>query len=282
MLFLLMSKTRNMLFGYLSKPFSEEEIEKCVKHDISIVDGWLECLKEYAPDYAVDGKHILELGPGSDLGIGLYLLSKSAKKYTAIDVYDLVSKTSPKFYDSFFSHLKSKQADTASLEEELRKFRGNEGGKLNYAVRGDFDLAKAMGDEKVDAVFSNSAFCVFEDVEKTIRDVSRIALPGAVFIASIDLKSLSRWIRDKDPNNVYRYSKWLYRLLSFRSSPNRVRPWQYKKFLEENGWKDVVIKPRKCLDRERLDYFRDYLDDKFKDEVNQMEFLSIWVCARKL
>jgi hypothetical protein len=62
-------------------------------------------------------------------------------------------------------------------------------------------------------------------------------------VAEIDLKTHSRWIRDHDPNNIYRYSNAIYRALWFRGIPNRVRPYEYRAIFEAHGWTNVRITP---------------------------------------
>ena len=281
-IFLLLAKIKNRVLGYSPKTFSMLEIERCIEYDINIVNEWLKHLKEYAPSYSIQNKHILELGPGSDLGVGLYLLSKSAKKYTAVDVYDLATNVSPKFYDAFFTYLQEKeQIDTTLLEEELLKTRICNNDKLNYVCCPDFNFTDSIGTEKVDVIFSNAAFEHFSNFRKTIQDFSKIVLPGSVFIVSVDLRTHSRWIRDKDPNNIYRYSSGLYKLFNFNSSPNRIRPYQYREALEQNGWKDIVVQPEMQLDDKRLYYFQDHLNKDFKGTVNQMDYLTIWIYAIK-
>jgi SAM-dependent methyltransferase len=281
-LFLLLAKIKSRALKYSPKPFSTTETERCIEYDIHVVDDWLNHLKEYAPDYTIQNKHVLELGPGSDLGAGLYLLSKSVKKYTAVDVYDLASDVSPDFYHAFFTYLQEKeQIRTDLLKEELLKTCQHQNDKLNYVCRSDFKLVEAVGGDTVDLVFSNAAFEHFSDFRKTIQDVSRVVASGSLLVVSIDLQTHSRWIRDKDPNNIYRYSDRFYKLFNFRSSPNRVRPWQYREALEQNGWKNIVIQPGMRLDDRRRNSFQDYLNPKFRDAVNQMDYLTVWIYAAK-
>ena len=282
-LFLLLAKIKSRVLKYSPKAFSTTEIERCIEYDIHVAGNWLKHLEEYAPGYTIQDKHVLELGPGSDLGVGLYLLSKSVKKYTAVDVYDLASDVSPDFYHAFFTYLQEKEqvVHTDLLEEELLKTRRHQNGQLNYVCRSDFNLEEAVGSDKVDLVFSNAAFEHFPDFRKTIRDMSRVVVSGSLLIVSIDLQTHSRWIRDKDPNNIYRYSNRFYKLFNFQSSPNRVRPWQYREALEQNGWKNIVIQPGTSLDDRRLNYFQDYLNTNFRDAVNQMNYLTVWICATK-
>jgi len=282
LIFLLLAKIKSRMLVYSPKTFSMAEVEWCVEYDIHVVDNWLKHLREYAPTYTIQNKHVLELGPGSDLGAGLYLLSKSAKKYTAVDVYDLASNVSQDFYNSLFIYLQEKkQVNTLPLEEELYKTQHKNNDKLNYVCIPNFNFTDAIGDDKIDVIFSNAAFEHFSNFRKTIQDMNKITLPGAIFIVSVDLCTHSRWIRDKDPNNIYRYSNWLYKLFSFNSSPNRIRPYQYRETLEQNGWKNIVIQPVKSLDNKQLSYIQNHLNKNFKDPINQMDYLTIWICATK-
>jgi len=285
--FLLLAKIKYYLFGYNTpKTFSINETQRCIKQDVKIVDGWMTNLNHYVAEnkLSIKNKHILELGPGSDLGIGLYLLSKSVKKYTAVDVYDLVSLVPNQFYDAFFSYLKEQEEydNVASLREELDKTKKGCGAKLNYVCRKDFDIVKALNGDKVDIVFSNASFEHFDDIEKTIKSVSEVTLPGALFVVAIDLQTHSRWIREKDPNNIYRYPEWLYRLLTQQSSPNRIRPYQYKEALEKYGWGNIVINPGLVLPEDKYQFVKEYLNKNFRDSINQMDYLSVWMYATKL
>ena len=281
-IFLLLAKIKNGILVYSPKTFSTAEVERCIEYDINLVYDWLKHLKEYFPDYSIQNKHVLELGPGSDLGVGLYLLSKSAKKYTAVDVYDLASNVSQDFYNAFFLYLQEKkQVNTLHLEEELRKTQNKNNDRLNYVCVPDFNFTNAIGNDKVDIIFSNAAFEHFSDFRKTVQDLNKIVVSNSVLIASVDLRTHSRWIRDKDPNNIYRYSNRFYKLFNFYSSPNRLRPYQYKEVLEQNGWKNIVIQPEMSLDNNRLAYFQDHLNKNFNDVINQMDYLTIWIYAIK-
>jgi hypothetical protein len=47
-----------------------------------------------------------------------------------------------------------------------------------------------------------------------------------------DRQTHSRWIREKDPNNIYRYARWFYRLFYSSGQLNRVRLAEYARFFE--------------------------------------------------
>ena len=281
-LFLALAKAKNLLRGYSSpKPFDISETARCVEYDIHVVEHWLSHLKQYAPNKSISGKSILELGPGSDLGIGIYLLDKGCSQYYTCDVNNLMSSTPDSFYDVLFRRIESMNtfANIAFLKEQLRHAQEGIPSRLHYAVREDFDLVAAFGESKVDFVFSQAAFEHFDDIEETIVKLGRICRPGAIIVAEIDLRTHSRWIRDKDPNNIYRYQGYVYDAFWFRGIPNRVRPFQYKEAFERLGWTDVLITPISRL----ADYETSYagMSGTFSNEKNQMDYLTIILCATR-
>lgn len=282
--FLILAKIKNTLVGYTPKPFSTGEALRCAEYDINVVENWLKQLTNYQPTKDINNfiknKTVLELGPGSDLGIGLYLLSRGAEKYYAVDVYDMASANSPDFYNVFFSHLENKNIETGWLKEELTLTQKGERNKLNFICNKNFDIVEALGGEKIDLVFSNAAFEHFNDVAKTIEDVTKTTSANAILVLSVDLITHSRWIRAKDPNNIYRYPQWLYKLLTTKSSPNRVRPYEFEEILKKNGWKNIVIVP---LDEQKNDPYNSNksLNKRFRDPKNQMTYQTIGICATK-
>jgi len=281
--FLLLAKAKNVLHGYSSpKPFDISDAERCVTYDMAVVDEWLSHLERYVggadDDFGLSGRDVLELGPGSDLGVGLYLLSKGVHSYSACDVNNLALAVSDSFYETLFARLRAdgKVDSSELLRAELARTKHGAASRLNYVVRDDFDLASAFGENAVDLVFSQAAFEHFDDIDATVGGLSSVCRPGAVIVAEIDLKTHSRWIRDKDPNNIYRYPQWLYHAFWFRGAPNRQRPVQYIAAFERHGWTDIVVLP---LSR------RDTQDDSslnaaFRDASNEMSLLSVVLCAR--
>jgi SAM-dependent methyltransferase len=282
LVFLTLAKTKNALRGYTSpKTFELSDAERCIAYDLKVVDEWLSYLKAYTgTDPSVRAQHVLELGPGSDLGVGLYLLAKGAATYSACDVNDLTSSVPQSFYAALIERIGAREgpATTGALEDEIKAARAGKPSRLHLAVREDFDLAAAFGANSIDLVFSQAAFEHFDDVGKTVQQLSSVCKPGARIVAEIDLKTHSRWIRDKDPNNIYRYSEGLYRAFRFRGTPNRVRPYRYREIFEAHGWTEVSITPIERLSKP-LERFAAHA--AFQHPRNQLEFLSVVLCARK-
>lgn len=279
--FLGLAKAKHVLQGYSSpKPFSIAETERCIDYDVSVVDGWLGYLATYTgADGALGGKDVLELGPGSDLGVGVYLLAKGAAAYNACDVHDLIHRAPPAFYSALLDRIAGLHGavDRDFLLAQVEGARGDST-QLRAVIRSDFDLVAAFGAGSIDLVFSQAAFEHFDDVPRTIEQLSTVCKKGAIIVAEIDLKTHSRWIRDRDPNNIYRYPGAIYRAFHFRGSPNRLRPYQYRQHFERHGWTDVSITP---IEHRTDAQSTTGMSRPFRDPINQLDVLSIVLCARK-
>lgn len=284
-LVLAVNKLRYAILGYRRpRGFSPAQIDRCIKYDFEVVDSWLGYLDAYLGKPAnISGKNILELGPGQDLGVGLILLAKGIRKYSAIDANNLLAQSSGKFYKAHFRRLEEKALDKAIVDElrrELERTQSGQNNRLNYIWREDFDLSVLDG-EGVDFVFSQAAFEHFDEVDRTIGQLSSVVSPGAVLLAVVDLQTHTRWFRRRDPLNIYRYSDFYYRLCRYASQPNRLRPIEYHKILADNGWRNIQIRPLDVLDLDYLRKVKPHLNERFDAEDNQMEYLSVVICATK-
>jgi len=162
------------------------------------------------------GRRVLELCPGDSLGIGVLALRAGAASYTAVDAF----------------RLEKPENTAAILGQELRP-------ELVYIVDRQFDMASMLEGRRFDLIISNAAFEHFDDPAQTIRGLSPIAAPGCIAALIIDFQTHSRWIRDRDPNNIYRFSDWVYRLFFFPGQPNRWRPGDVIQTLSSCGWENV-------------------------------------------
>lgn len=284
MIFLAVIYIRNKIFSYKTpRPFPISQIDTAVNYDFQVV----ELLNRYLKSYSKEGvplkdKVVLELGPGPDLGIGLILLTMGVKKYIAVDVHNLAKGTPTKFYENLLAILKERFpcSERIDLENQLFKYYKGVSEKISYIVDQNFNISKIK--DRVDIVFSNAAFEHFTNVEMTIKELNNIIKAGGILISTIDLQTHTRWIRDRDPLNIYRYNDFLWNLFKVKGSPNRVRSFEYKDLLEKNGWYDIQIEPLQVLDEECLQKVRAALNNKFRNlDASELRMLSIIVMAKK-
>lgn len=281
--FLLLSKVKIALGGYRTpKPFKSADWTWSANYDITVVEEWLRHLSAYTQQSTVAEKNVLELGPGSDLGTGLYLLSKQASQYVAVDVNKLASKAPNELYEALFNLISPRNsACIDSLRSELKWTQEGKSQRLRFVYSPEFDLRSCIAVGSVDLIFSQAAFEHFDNFNQFAKDLTAVAKPGAILIAEIDLQTHSRWIRYKDELNIYRYSDKIYNLLRCPGSPNRLRPFQYRAALQNEGWTDIQIHPLTVLNNQRLLVVRNHLAKRFRDDENRMEQLSIVLCATR-
>ncbi len=280
------NRIRHAIQGYKApRTFPMDDIGQAIRYDYGVVQNWLKFLDEYSGHpLSLKGKTILELGPGADLGVGVILLWKGAAKYNALDVNHLIRSVPDRFYQELLDFLNlqndSPEVSPEFLGGQLQATYNGRNDKLNYVCDRSFDVTIFKG-EDIDYILSQASFEQFDDVEKTLKQLSEISKPGTVFLAEIDLGTLTRWIRDIDPLNIYRYPDCIYHGFKFLGSPNRLRPFEYEKFLNQNGWRDVKIFPETVLEEKYVRKVQNHLWKKFRKPVNQMDYLSVVICATK-
>ena len=284
---LMLKKVRHIVRGYTStRGFSTHLVEKAVAHDLRAVKRWSAYLKKYNnnDDSVFKNKKILELGPGADLGVGLFLLAEKAENYTAVDVYNFIRSTPPELYEHLFEYLEESGLDNEIVEGlklQLELSKENQSERLNFQHIEDFDLS-VFPKSNFDLVVSNSAFEQFDDPARTISQLSKIVKSGAKFIALINLKTHTKVISNRDPLNIYRYNNSIYQWLRFKGSSNRMRPYEYENALKLHDWTDIKIFPRILLKKDYLEKVNHTLNKKFRDDINQMQNLTVVICATKL
>ncbi|AZO80993.1 MULTISPECIES: methyltransferase domain-containing protein [unclassified Bosea (in: a-proteobacteria)] len=198
------------------------------------------------PQFDLRGRDVLELSPGASRGIGVLFLALGARSYHAIDAFDLAGGEDPAFYDRLLDRFpEGRKAD----RERARTIARTPGAReFDYAVGRDFDILRLAEGRSFDLIVSCAAFEHYDDPAATIAGLTQVARPGCESVHIIDLQTHSRWIRERDPNNIYRYPEPIYRLFSFPGQPNRQRPADYVRSFSAKGWSDVRFVPSLTID----------------------------------
>ena len=282
-LMMFINKFRHELQGYITpRTFSIDDVGRAIDYDLQVVNSWRYYLNQVADEpVSIQDKTILELGPGADLGIGTLLVSMGAKKYCALDVHNLVESVPHSFYEALFDRVEKEgisQLPIDELRNQLECTYRGENDRINYICDPDFDLGN-FRDEGIDLIFSQAAFEHFDDIPKTFAQMTELVRPGARLVAEIDLSTHTRWLRDDDPLNIYRLSSWYYKATSFRGSPNRILPSEYKNILESLGWNSVQVIPRRLLDESYVSHTISSLPAKFRNAHDDLVNHSVILTA---
>ena len=197
------------------------------------------------PDFDLRGQDVLELSPGASRGNGVLFLALGARSYHAIDVFDLAAGEDPGFYARLLDSFPQGRAVDRERALTLACRPGSR--EFGYAVGRDFDIPRLAERRRFDLIVSCAAFEHYDSPASAIAAMTRVARPGCAAVHIIDLQTHSRWIREQDPNNIYRYPERLYRLFAFPGQPNRQRPAGYVRDFEAEGWDDVRFVPSRTI-----------------------------------
>lgn len=273
---------RHRLFGNQTpRPQPLSDPESAYHYADSVVSNWLNHVQRYLrhpPE--LDGKSALELEPGPDLGTGLVLLGKGLGSYHAIDAHYSLARHPEQLHRGIAERFAAETGQSAEpLLEALEKWAEGSAGSLQYVHDPRFRL-EDFGENTMDFLLSHAVFEHLSDVARVVKGLSFVARPGALLIAEIDLQTHTRWIRQIDPLNIYRYSPFIYRSFGFSGIPNRVRPDDYKDLLLSKGWCDVHFFPRRVLPPEYIEKVEPSLAPAFRGDREHLGWLSIVLCAR--
>lgn len=279
-----MNSMRHRVMGYRTpRPSGGADLETTWTYDRAVFANWTRHLRHYlGRDLPLEDRHVLEIGPGPDLGTGLLWLAAGAASYTAVDTHRLVGARTLPLHRAFAARL-GEMCEQPGLADRLAtavEHIDAEEGALRYLVLSGFDLSPLRG-RRYDLVVSHSALEHLRDVRHSFEQLSELVTERAHFVAEVDLQTHTRWIRDADPLNIYRYSAGLYRSLGFSGCPNRVRPDDYMETLERTGWYDLRLYPQRVLDPAYVDAVEPSLCAKFRGDPERMGWLSIVLCASR-
>jgi hypothetical protein len=280
---LALNSWRHRLRGYRTpRPWFSRDSARILEYDRAVFANWRRHLDDYLNfPLELRGRAVIELGPGSDLGTGLLWLAAGAESYAGVDAHPLVTPRARSLHEELARLVAG--ADINLLEELLDavdRMHAGKDGPLRYRVLEKFDLRR-LDLDGFDLVVSHSALEHVGKLDRTFEQLSARVTERAHFIAEIDLQTHTRWIRDHDPLNIYRYRRQTWRTFSFSGIPNRVRPDTYFGTLEKHGWTDLRIYPQRVLPMDYVGTVEPTLDQEFRGDPEHLSWLSIVVCASR-
>jgi SAM-dependent methyltransferase len=164
----------------------------------------------YCRFQTVEGKDILEIGPGQTLEVLEEALMAGASSCTAVDVAP---------------YLTSEQAVDKGIN-----YRLYDGKRLPFSS------------QQFDCIWSYTAFEHLRYPEITVTECFRLLRPGGCMVAHIDLGDHTYYGSHPTPPlrvfDCLRYPRWLWTLMKWNRSSyvNRLRKSEWKRLFEEAGF----------------------------------------------
>ncbi|NLX07645.1 MAG: class I SAM-dependent methyltransferase [Phycisphaerae bacterium] len=273
----MVNRVRRGLIGYTSpRPFTSQQIERSVEYTLGVVKGWREALVKFAGvAEPFEGRRVLEVGPGFDLGTGLVVLAHGAKSYTAVDKHRLISKTPREFYLALLDRLNDLPGSAVArrVGERLADRRFSD--EFAYVHDSAFSL-NGLPDGGFDLFVSQAVLEHFDDVRASFARFRDKLAAGAMMLHKVDAGAHTSFLRTTDPLNHLRYSEPVWKLLRFTGSPNRLLMSDYARIMNELDFRDVRTVPSQIMDGDYVRRTRPHLASRFRsfpeDELGVKSF----------
>lgn len=233
----------------------------------------------------LDGKVILELGPGYSLTMALLFLAMGARKVYLIDRFKHLfwDKQDIAYHRKALNKIKemdlpyvpsamdalsfSEHSDNIALNHNKIEFRSGDAASI------------PLGDSSIDIVFSNAVMEHVHNVRKAIDEIHRVTRNEGLGIHEIDLRD---HFFAQTPLRLLQYPDWLWNLMTwFRPGyTNRLRLADYIKLFESYGFeigKYTVTRRHEGV----LDHIE--LHPRFNIYPTlELEVLAFWVLLKKI
>jgi hypothetical protein len=116
------------------------------------------------------------------------------------------------------------------------------------------------------AFVSNATLEHLADIPGTFSWMKSLGAPGAIHVHVVDAQTHMRWVRPRDPWNILRYPKWMYRMMEFPGAPNRMLVSDYLAEAKRAGLSLSFVAGDRA-DDEYLRRVRPFLAGAFRDRT---------------
>ena len=250
-------------------------------------DYFFRCFNDYGQHLGLDGdqfacflqgKAVLEYGPGDVLGVALLMYANGADFVHCVDRFPRkkISTKNIDIYNKILDRLGSEQRNRAihAFNECGDPGSGFKPSIINYAVTTDGLIGRKSA---YDLIVSRAVLEHVNHLESTILDNAQALRPDGVAIHNVDLKShnLDRY----RPFDFLTWPESAYRLMnSHKGRPNRWRVDKYRECVARSGLRFKALAHTGKLNDEEIDRIRPNLATNFRNlPTEELTWLGFWM-----
>jgi SAM-dependent methyltransferase len=254
-------------------------------------DYFQTCFRDYfdilgVPEHEIksylNGKQLLEYGPGDVPGVALLMIAHGAKCVICVDRFALVSMTQ-KNADILLELLwrldNSARARAAEcFLQPGNPFSGFNPERIRYLIQPD-GLSKLK--DEVDLVFSRAVLEHVNNLDATFADMARALKADAILLHQVDLKS--HGLHRRNPLDFLTWPPALWSWMhSHKGVPNRWRVNRYRDVMQRSGFETLLLRPTDVVESSVVHEVRPHLASPFKAlSDDDLSWLGFWLIGRK-
>lgn len=230
----------------------------------------------------LQGKRILEYGPGDVPGVAVLMVSHGADQVVCVDRFPMV-RMSPKnvqIVKIMLERLPSpvRERAEACFKQATHPESGFDPKHIDYFVR---PSGLSGLENEVDLVISRAVLEHVNDLPATFRDMYAALKPGGIAMHQVDLKS--HGLHRQNPLDFLNWPTWLWSLMySAKGVPNRLRVDAYRDAVAQSGLEVVAMKPTVLASPDDVRSIRPSLAAPFKKlSEEDLSWLGFWLVCRK-
>ena len=227
---------------------------------------------------AVEGKHVLEVGPGENLGVGLRFAADGAARVVSADRFRSLRPPAEQVevYRRLISSLNAAQRTRLELALNLRERDYTINSRIcTYLTEAPLEsLYHHLAPSTFDLIVSRAVLEHIFDIDQALGTMDILLKPGGVMIHEVDLRDHGMFTRyGLNPLTFLTFGKrsW-YMMSSHTGSPNRVPMRHYFEELDRRGYDIDILKVHAVREdgeevkvhKKELEYGVDYDDNSVK------------------
>ncbi|MCC6194982.1 MAG: methyltransferase domain-containing protein [Burkholderiales bacterium] len=251
----------------------------------SIAAYFRECFEDYARELDVplarmpaflEGKVLLEYGPGDLPGVALLMYAHGARKVYCVDRFPLVA-LSDKNRHALALMVDGLPSDMRARAAAVSRGQALDANAVEYIVRAD---GLSGLDAAIDFVFSRAVLEHVNDLDATFRDMARALRPGGRALHQVDLKSHGLHKANRLDFLTWRDSVWDL-MYSGKGFPNRHRVDRYREAIARAGLAAPVMRATELARKDEVDDVRPQLAARFRGlSDDELAWLGFWLATR--
>lgn len=230
----------------------------------------------------LDGKHVLEYGPGDLPGVALLMIAHGAQSVVCVDRFPLY-RFSESCIQVLQNLLEALEHDQRKRAEQCFMRPGEPASGLNpQRIRYMVKPSGLSGlTDWADLIVSRAVLEHVNDLPATFMDMRDALRDNGIAVHQVDLKS--HGLHRRTPLDFLTWPSPLWTLMyGHKGVPNRWRVDRYRQILAEVGLQTVTLQATTLAPPALIDEVRPYLARPFRELSNEdLSWLGFWLVCRR-